>query len=166
MLLVRTNGEGWFRMHPPMHALYHLPNLVSHPTPRPTSKPTQWRTWGSKPGANPHSGWLSAARFAPDFSGPVFAQVCMPPHCPATTQLSIAMLDTIMKHCSMPLTTPHFVFHACHRLSHGIPHYSISHACHSHLPHAHDMRFTACHSCTCPSLTCLQCVRRFSGDDL
>ena len=66
-------------MHPPMHALYHLPNLVSHPTPRPTSKPTQWRTWGSKPGANSHSGWLSAARFAPDFSGADFDQADMPP---------------------------------------------------------------------------------------
>ena len=37
---VRTNGEGWFRMHPPMHALYHLPNLGSHPTPQPDLKPT------------------------------------------------------------------------------------------------------------------------------
>ena len=126
MLLVRTNGEGWFRMHPPMHALYHLPNLVSHPTPRPTSKPTQWRTWGSKPGANPHcdSGWLSAARFAPDFSGADFGQVCTPPHCPAPPKLSSAPLDTIMTHCSMHAHAPENVLHACHRLCRDISHYS------------------------------------------
>ena len=102
----------------------------------------------------------------PDFLGGDFSQVCTPPHCRAPRKLSSAPLDTIRKHCSMPLTTPHFVFHACHRLSHGIPHYSISHACHSHLPHANDMRFAACHSHMCPCLTCLQCVRRFLHADL
>ena len=95
---MRTNGEGWFRMHPPMHALYHLPNLVSHPTPRPTSKPTQWRTWGSKPGANPHSGWLSAARFVPDFLGGDFGQPCPPPTQGAVGNLRCAVRDSLILH--------------------------------------------------------------------
>ena len=49
---MRTNGEGWFLMHPPMHALYHLPNLVTHPTARPDLKPTPWLTWRLKSDAN------------------------------------------------------------------------------------------------------------------
>ena len=133
---VRTNGEGWFRMHPPMHALYHLPNLVSHPTPQPISKPTPWRTYASKQAAFGQQRARAAGLFVPGFSEAGFDQADTPPHCPAPPKLSSAPLDTIMKHCSMPLTTPHFVFHACHRLSRGFSHYSIplftpfcTHAC-------------------------------------
>ena len=36
-------------MHPPMHAFYHLPNLVYHLTPRPGLKPTRWRHGEPRP---------------------------------------------------------------------------------------------------------------------
>mgnify|MGYP001369728573 CR=1 FL=1 len=65
---VRTNGEGWFRMHPPMHALYHLPNLVSHPTPQPISKPTPWRTYASKQAAFGQQRARAAGLFVPALS--------------------------------------------------------------------------------------------------
>ena len=71
---VRTNGEGWFRMHPPMHALHHLPNLVSHPTPRPISKPTPWRTWASKRAAFGQQRARAADPFVPAFSEADFGQ--------------------------------------------------------------------------------------------
>ena len=41
----------------------------------------------------------------------------------------------------------------------------IGHSCHSALTHAHDMRFAACHPCTCSCLTCLTCMRRFPAAD-
>ena len=95
---VRTNGEGWFRMHPPMHALYHLPNLVSHPTPQPISKPTPWRTYASKQAAFGQQRARAAGLFVPGFSEAGFDQADTPPHCPAPPKLSSAPLDTIMKH--------------------------------------------------------------------
>ena len=79
MLLVRTNGEGWFRMHPPMHAFYHLPNLVSHPTPRPISKPTPWRTYASKQAAFGQQRARAAGLFVLAFLSTDFGQVCTPP---------------------------------------------------------------------------------------
>ena len=41
----------------------------------------------------------------------------------------------------------------------------IACSCHSTLTHAHDMRFAACHPCTCSCLTCLTCMRRFPAAD-
>ena len=83
---VRTNGEGWFRMHPPMHALYHLPNLVSHPTPQPISKPTPWRTYASKQAAFGQQRARAAGLFVPGFSEAGFGHVCTPPaHPPPQT---------------------------------------------------------------------------------
>ena len=41
----------------------------------------------------------------------------------------------------------------------------IGHSCHSALTHANDMRFAACHPCTCSCLTCLTCMRRFPAAD-
>ena len=76
---VRTNGEGWFRMHPPMHALYHLPNLVTHPIPRPISKPTPWRTPASKQAAFGQQRARAAGLFVPGFSEAGFDQADTPP---------------------------------------------------------------------------------------
>ena len=117
---VRTNGEGWFRMHPPMHALYHLPNLVPHPTPGPTSKPTPWRTWASKQAAFGQQRARAAGLFVPGFSEAGFDQADTPPHCPAPPKLSSAPLDTIMKHCSMHAHASQIILHRCHRLCSGI----------------------------------------------
>ena len=55
-------------MHPPMHALYHLPNLVTHPTPRPISKPTPWRAYASKQAAFGQQRARAAGLFVPGFS--------------------------------------------------------------------------------------------------
>ena len=77
--LVRTNGEGWFRMHPPMHALYHLPNLVTHPTPQPISKPTQWRKWASKRAALGQQRARAADPFVPGFSESGLGHLYPPP---------------------------------------------------------------------------------------
>ena len=111
-------------MHPPMHALYHLPNLVTHLTPRPISKPTPWRTYASKQAAFGQQRARAAGLFVPGFSEAGFDQADTPPHCPAPPKLSSAPLDTIMKHCSMHAHAPENVLHACHRLSRGISHYS------------------------------------------
>ena len=97
-----------------MHALYHLPNLVSHPTPRPTSKPTPWRTWGNKPGANPHSGWLSAARFAPGFSGADFEHLCPPLTQGAVPTLRCAVQDLHPPHHLHNITWHEDMLHAMH----------------------------------------------------
>ena len=85
---VRTNGEGWFRMHPPMHALYHLPNLVSHPTPGPISKPTPWRTWASKRAAFGQQRARAADPFVPAFSEADLGHPCPPPT-PALPDLTL-----------------------------------------------------------------------------
>jgi hypothetical protein len=52
---------------------------------------------------------------------------------------------------------------ACHPLAFGShpDRIRFSLPCHSHLTHAHDMRFAACHSYMPSSLTCLHCMRRF-----
>ena len=73
-----------------------------------------------------------------------FGQVPTPPHCRAPRKLSSAPRDTIMTHCSMPLTTAHFILHACHRLSRGISPYSIS-------------LFTpfCTHTCSCHAVCCM-----------
>ena len=113
-------------MHPLMHALYHLPNLVHHLTPRPDFKPTRWRTWGLRSDANQACGRRSPGQMAPAFHRCHFGQVCTPPHCPPTSQLSIAMLHITMKHCSMHAHTSEIVLHRCHRLCKHICHYSIS----------------------------------------
>ena len=97
---VRTNGEGWFRMHPPMHALYHLPNLVSHPTPGPISKPTPWRTWASKRAAFGQQRARAADPFVPAFSEADFGQPCLPPTQGAHSTLRFAHRDTHPPHHS------------------------------------------------------------------
>ena len=95
---VRTNGEGWFRMHPPMHALYHLPNLVSHPTPGPISKPTPWRTWASKQAAFGQQRARAAGLFVPGFSEAGFGHVCTPPAHPPPQTLRFPRPDTLIPH--------------------------------------------------------------------
>ena len=97
---VRTNGEGWFRMHPPMHALYHLPNLVTHLTPRPTSKPTPWRAWASKRAAFGQQRARAADPFVPGFSETDFGQPCLPPTQGAHSTLRCAHRDTHPPHHS------------------------------------------------------------------
>ena len=97
---VRTNGEGWFRMHPPMHALYHLPNLVTHPTPGPISKPTPWRTWASKQAAFGQQRARAADLFVPGFSDPDFGRLCPPPTQGAVPTLRCAVQDLHPPHHS------------------------------------------------------------------
>ena len=97
---MRTNGEGWFRMHPPMHALYHLPNLVSHPTPGPISKPTPWRAWASKRAAFGQQRARAADPFVPAFSEADFGPRCTPPTQGAVPTLRCAVQDLHPPHHS------------------------------------------------------------------
>ena len=81
---VRTNGEGWFRMHPPMHALYHLPNLVSHPTAGPIGhlKAHTMADMGQQAGclrATALQRARAADPFVPAFSESDLGHLCPPP---------------------------------------------------------------------------------------
>ena len=95
---VRTNGEGWFRMHPPMHALYHLPNLGSHPTRRPDLKPTPWLTWRLRPDANRACGCPLLGQIAAAICRCHFGQVCTPPTHPPPQTLRFPRPDTLIPH--------------------------------------------------------------------
>ena len=108
---VRTNGEGWFRMHPPMHALYHLPNLVSHPTPRPISKPTPWRTWASKRAAFGQQRAHAADPFVPGFLSSHFGPHPTPTHCCVPQKLSSVPLACMSEPTSMHACSPENVLH-------------------------------------------------------
>ena len=148
---VRTNGEGWFRMHPPMHALYHLPNLVSHPTPQPISKPTPWRTSASKQAAFGQQRARAAGLFVPGFSEAGFGHVCTPPaHPPPQT---LRFMVSTARHTHPPPSASHGMCHErgdCRQIDGRcqICIIRIACSCHSTLIHAHDMRFAACHPCT------------------
>ena len=87
-------------MHPPMHALYHLPNLVSHPTPQPISKPTPWRTSASKQAAFGQQRARAAGLFVPGFSEAGFDQADTPPTEGAHPTLRFAHRDTHPPHHS------------------------------------------------------------------
>ena len=91
-------------MHPPMHALYHLPNLVSHPTPGPISKPTPWRTYASKQAAFGQQRARAADLFVPGFSDSDFGQPCLLPTEGADATLRFADRDLHPPHHSHTMT--------------------------------------------------------------
>ena len=91
---------------PPMHALYHLPNLVTHPTARPDLKPTPWLTWRLRSDANRACGCPLLGQIAAAISRCHFGQVCTPPTHLAPQTLRVARLD---------MCIPHHLHHAaCH----------------------------------------------------
>ena len=95
-----------------MHALYHLPNLVHHPTPRPDLKPTRWWAKASRQGANRLSGWLSAALFAPGFLGADFDEADTPPTQGADATLRFADQDLHPPHHLHSMTWHENTLHA------------------------------------------------------
>ena len=99
-------------MHPPMHALYHLPNLVSHPTPGPISKPTPWRTWASKRAAFGQQRARAADPFVPAFSEADFGPRCTPPTQGAVPTLRFADRDMHPPHHSHSMTWHENTLHA------------------------------------------------------
>ena len=77
---------------------YHLPNLGSHPTPQPISKPTPWRTYASKQAAFGQQRARAAGLFVPAFLKIGFGQVCTPPAHPPPQTLRFPRLDTLTPH--------------------------------------------------------------------
>ena len=97
-----------------MHALCHLPNTGSHPSPRPDLKPTRWWSWASKPGANPHNGRQSAARFASGCLGIDFGSAGTPPTQGAPPNLRFALRDLHPPHHLHNMTCHENTAHAMH----------------------------------------------------
>ena len=149
---VRTNGECWFRMHPPMHALHHLPNLVSHPTPRPISKLTPWRTWASKRAAFGQQRARAADPFVPAFSEADLGHPCPPPtplpdltlrfpahvlyacipchphHMACAMSVVIAVKSTVVVKSALFELHVHAILHSYMLMTGGLLH--VTHACH------------------------------------
>ena len=76
-----------------MHALYHLPNLVTHLTLRPDLKPTPWRTSASKQVAFGQQRARAAGLFVAGFSESHLGRLCPPPTQGAVPTLRCAAQD-------------------------------------------------------------------------
>ena len=69
----------------------------------------------------------------------------------------------VIEHCHACFATARHFASCLFHFAVAFPEIRFSLPWHSHLTHAHDMRFAACHAYMPSSLTCLQCMRRFSG---
>ena len=154
-------------MHPPMHALYHLPNLVHHLTPRPDLKPTPWLTWRLRSDANRACGCPLLGQIAAAICRCHFGQVCTPPHSSPCPNPKVPCPRYMHPPPSAPCDMP-YGCGDCHEIDGGcqICMIRIACSCHFHLIHAIDMRFAACHPSILPSLTCVHCLRRLLCEDV